>query len=129
MSEAMLYEDYIRQQIERGSCGVAIIPATIAEGIAEWIEKQREKKTTHEQAIDCLTESGWMKEHDRQMMLDGVRKYAVVSNQPTIDAVPVVRCKDCKHRHKITCAFLIANCMKTGDDNDFCSRGERKDDE
>ena len=43
MSEAMLYEDYIRQQIERGSCGVAIIPATIAEGIAEWIEKQRDR--------------------------------------------------------------------------------------
>ncbi len=53
----------------------------------------------------------------------------IIEKLPSADAVPVVRCKDCKHRHKITCAFLIANCMKTGDDNDFCSRGERKDDE
>lgn len=90
MSDAMLYEDYIRQQIERGSCGVAIIPAKIAEGIAEWVEKHRDSGITHEQAIDFLTESGWLKEHDRQMMLDGVRKYGSrpegkwrVSNMPT----------------------------------------------
>lgn len=50
-----------------------------------------------------------------------------IDSAPTIDAAPVVRCKDCKHRHKITCAFLIANCIKSGDDEDFCSRGERKD--
>lgn len=77
MNEAMLYEDYIRQQIERGSCGVAIIPALIANGIADWIENNRIKEITHEQAIDKLTESGWLKEHDRQIVLDELRKLKV----------------------------------------------------
>lgn len=77
MSDGMLYEDYIRQQIEHGSCGVAIIPALIANDIADWIENNRNNEITHEQAIDFLTESGWLKEHDRQMMLDGVRKLKV----------------------------------------------------
>lgn len=51
-----------------------------------------------------------------------------LNKQPTIDAVPVVRCKDCKHcnpteggsplctYHRIACSY-----------NDFCSYGERKD--
>ena len=34
---------------------------------------------------------------------------------PTVDAVPVVRCKDCKHREK---------CNTMSDDS-FCSDGER----
>lgn len=40
---------------------------------------------------------------------------------PTIDAVPVVRCKDCKHHLK--CDYWIEN----GDDW-FCADGEQKDD-
>ena len=40
-----------------------------------------------------------------------------------IDAVPVVRCKDCKH-HPYCCTGSIPM-----DDNGFCSRGERKNDE
>lgn len=47
--------------------------------------------------------------------------------QPTIDAVPVVRCKDCKkaenREHEVFCS-LIGAFM--GND-DFCSYGERKD--
>ena len=43
------------------------------------------------------------------------------------DLVRVVRCKDCKHRHRTTCPFLIANTLKTSSDNDFCSRGERRE--
>ena len=39
----MLYEDYIRKQVDNGSCGVAIIPANIAIGIADYIEHQRKK--------------------------------------------------------------------------------------
>ena len=31
---------------------------------------------THEQAVDYLQSTGWMQEHDRQMMLDGIRRYA-----------------------------------------------------
>lgn len=52
-----------------------------------------------------------------------------IDRAQTIDAVPVVRCKDCKHRHKTTCPFLIANAYKSSADNDFCSRGKRKGEE
>ena len=47
----------------------------------------------------------------------------------TVDAVPVVRCKDCKHRKEKTC-FHPCGGMWVGvelKDNDFCSHGERKD--
>lgn len=59
----------------------------------------------------------------------------LIDNTPTIDAVPVVRCKDCKH---------FAHCEEvegvswTGfcnygefhtDEEDFCSRGERRSDD
>lgn len=54
--------------------------------------------------------------------------------QPTVDAVPVIRCKDCKHYYEkewvvgggsyTTCWYqTIANAQP----NDFCSRAERKD--
>lgn len=43
MSEAQTFEDYIRMQAERGQLGVCIIPTAIAFGIADWIERQRDK--------------------------------------------------------------------------------------
>lgn len=54
MSSAMKFEEYLRQQAERGQFGVALIESEIALGIADWIELHR-------------------------------------------DAVPVVRCRDCKY--------------------------------
>lgn len=62
-------------------------------------------------------------------------------SEPTVDAVPVVRCKDCKHfhydmpyviqgipvlGHKV-CDFWGDGC-KT-DENGFCSYAERRTDE
>ena len=42
--------------------------------------------------------------------------------RPTIDAVPVVRCKDCKHRFEDSwCEYVDDN------DNFYCARGERKE--
>lgn len=63
---------------------------------------------------------------------------AFVNEQPTIDAVPVVRCKDCKHHRPGTAFTFIRNgqhlrycsCEKWGRcvlDDDFCSYGERKE--
>lgn len=49
--------------------------------------------------------------------------YDMVKNAPTIDAVPVVRCKECKH-HQYCCRGSIPV-----DDNGFCSHGERRKDE
>lgn len=59
-----------------------------------------------------------------------------VQDAPTVDAVPVRRCKDCKHYQfadNRAFGFPVKRCEWTGfedvDDEDFCSRGERKDGE
>ena len=57
-----------------------------------------------------------------------------IKDAPTIDAVPVVRCKDCKHykfADNRALGMPVKRCEWTGfedvDDNDFCSRGERSE--
>lgn len=49
----------------------------------------------------------------------------LIESQPTIDAVPVVRCKDCKHwkGRDNRCASVIGVWF----DDDYCSRAERKE--
>ena len=54
-----------------------------------------------------------------------------VDTAPTIDAVPVVRCKDCIRRYdtdECPMCFLIEGkyCEYTNE-NGFCDRGERKE--
>ena len=55
---------------------------------------------------------------------------------PTIDAVPVVRCRECKHLNVVNRKELYAHCPKTNtvflpfelDTREhFCSLGERKE--
>lgn len=51
-----------------------------------------------------------------------------VCDSPTVDAVPVVRCRDCEHIYIDGYGDLI--CVKSGlysDENDYCSRGKRRD--
>lgn len=63
-----------------------------------------------------------------------------ISNAPTVDAVEVVRCKDCMHWKPSGSmagnseddlqpigGCIWANCCRRA--NDFCSYGERKDNE
>ena len=42
----------------------------------------------------------------------------------TVDAVPVVRCKDCKHEFGGSCSICWFQKRKP---DDFCSYGERKE--
>lgn len=52
-----------------------------------------------------------------------------VGNAPSVDAVEVVRCKDCEHYIKSEeniGGHCREHCMWTNTD-DFCSYGERKD--
>lgn len=49
---------------------------------------------------------------------------AQVDTAPTVDAVVVTRCKDCKHEFGGSC--IICGFQKRKPD-DFCSYGERKD--
>ena len=51
-----------------------------------------------------------------------------IESAPTIDAVPVVRCKDCIVSYCVGDEDIV--CGRTGvnvDADDFCSYGERKD--
>lgn len=51
-----------------------------------------------------------------------------VRKQKTIDAVPVVRCRECKHHHDCDTHFCDALGMDCPDDSEFfCSYGERKE--
>ena len=50
---------------------------------------------------------------------------AEVDAAPTVDAVPVVRCRECKYRSKDGCPIIDANIWM--DDEDFCSHGEWKE--
>ena len=53
-----------------------------------------------------------------------------VDSMPTVDAVEVVRCKDCKHRGSNLCPMETVELYPWfGTKNDaFCSYGERKGD-
>ena len=48
-----------------------------------------------------------------------------IDNAPTVDAVPVARCLECKYRSKDGCPIIDANIWM--DDDDFCSHGEREE--
>lgn len=45
--------------------------------------------------------------------------------QPAIDAVPVVRCRECEYHNKPPCPMKLS--FNWTEDNDFCSYGERKE--
>ena len=54
----------------------------------------------------------------------------IVDDAPTVDAVEVVRCKDCKHRDAET-GFCEGRGfpMQLVPDDGFCDKGERREDE
>lgn len=65
---------------------------------------------------------------------------AITEGKPTIDAVPVVRCKDCIHCTKEDCwtengIVTLNSCWNDLGiftyvlDNDYCSRGYRRDED
>lgn len=54
---------------------------------------------------------------------------SIVRKQKTVDAVPVVRCKDCLWRHDDSSPMWLP-CMERKTPNDwFCADGERRTDE
>ena len=57
---------------------------------------------------------------------------AEIEAAQTVDAVPVVRCRECKYRGTDDCIFHIKGEPADEElllklDNDFCSYGERKE--
>lgn len=49
----------------------------------------------------------------------------IIDEQPAVDAVAVVRCKDCKWRNTAGCPYMNFDAAAR-EDSDFCSDGERR---
>lgn len=69
-----------------------------------------------EEAARCMT-------CDRDFRCDFIQDLA---DAPTVDAVPVVRCKDCTYYHKSFSWCPIHKHYEVFKD-DFCSRGKRRE--
>ena len=52
----------------------------------------------------------------------------MLENMKTVDAVEVVRCKNCKWQNRAGCAIYVVDNSDTPKENDFCSFGERRAD-
>lgn len=55
--------------------------------------------------------------------------YDALQDTPTVDAVPVVRCKECKHYEpeEYECGCVFAGGLPYVKADDYCSYGKRKD--
>ena len=51
----------------------------------------------------------------------------MIDTMPTVDAVPVVRCKDCKWWKEYHCTNINGAFGVVENENWFCCSGERKD--
>ena len=65
-------------------------------------------------------------------MRGGIRKaLRCIEQAPTVDAVPVVRCKDCIRRYDTDecpmCFLIEGKYYEYTNENGFCDRGERKE--
>lgn len=58
---------------------------------------------------------------------DGQIVKAWVDDQPTVDAVEVIRCKDCVWNREKEWVDCYMSGMHGRNVNNFCSRGERKE--
>lgn len=63
-----------------------------------------------------------------EMTVDDLISKFADETPPTIDAVPVIRCKDCKNRNRYECDRIRLGETKCGVTDDwFCADGERKE--
>ena len=96
----------------------------------------REKQSSEKRLIDANA----LLRHKRKMsgadfggeFWDEAVLASDIKNAHTVDAVEVVRCRDCKHRGTDYCIFHIKGEPADEEllrklDNDFCSYGERKE--
>lgn len=84
----------------------------------------REKTSNEKRLIDANALRSYMDECSKESRFRVYYGYAVsfINAAPTVDAVEVVRCKDCKHRYSDSWCEYVDD-----DDNFYCARGERKD--
>ena len=91
----------------------------------------REKTASEKRLIDANALKSYMDECSKETRFRVYYGYATsfIDAAPTVDAVEVVRCRECKY-HKDTSVRENKHCALTGNPveyDDFCSYGERKD--
>ena len=98
------------------------------------IIRRLEKEETKMRLIDAdklLQEIEFEYDLDYGETLIDPRDFAdAVCEAPTVDAVPVVRCRECRYyaASGATTSFCIhPGGMKFTSDSDYCSRGQRRD--
>ena len=75
--------------------------------------------------IDADVADKWMQQNNA--FIDS----AILKAIPTISAVPVVRCRECRYRYTMNCSMYY-ECSQCGGkldwttDDGFCDRGQRK---
>ena len=90
------------------------------------------------ECLNVLEASGghWLYKKACDDMIQGLFP-KIVNEQPTVDAVEVVRCKDCKHYHthnrsskwNTEAMYCCKSAIKKVCPDDFCSYGERREGE
>lgn len=83
-----------------------------------------------------LIDADTLREEFRRDIMGGLNWDRILREVKTVDAVPVVRCRDCKYWKTINsvtlskglkfCTYAIGHDYVRHDE-DFCSRGEQKD--
>ena len=79
--------------------------------------------------VDALKEKAFS-DPDTTMSGEALVYVQDIDEAPTVDAVPVVRCRDCKHWDKFVGEEHRGFCFAwkvDSYDEDFCSYGERKE--
>lgn len=90
--------------------------------------------TTEQRLIDAnVAVDGIIDQLEIEWGYDGIREdvQRIFDSTPTVDAVEVVRCKDCKHRKRPLFAGNGIYCEEQRrhfELDDFCSYGERRTD-
>ena len=73
----------------------------------------------------------WLKNGENEYVYDTNAVLDSIDSQPTMDAVEVVRCKDCIRRYDTDecpmCFLIEGNYCDYTNENGFCDRGERKE--
>ena len=78
--------------------------------------------------FDTLSKDEWNKSAFTSWAMAYEEAKEMVDDEVTVDAVPVVRCKECKFHRGGYCLGTGHFDMPTEDDG-FCSWGERREDE
>ena len=93
----------------------------------------RGKTTNDKRLIDANALLSYIDECSQESRFRVYYGYAksFIDDAPTVDAVEVVRCKDCKYWQDNNDGYPHEECRwgngETPDANDFCSYGERKE--